>query len=82
MWRYISADLTQLAKSGKATYDTVFWTCIRNSRRQIRVYVDAEITDGLYWSDLDAVNQHPGVMAGSPWLQSTHSSLAVLNSLA
>ena len=26
--------------------------------RQISVYVDAEIADGLHWSDVEAVNQH------------------------
>ena len=26
--------------------------------RQVSVYVDAEIADGLHWSDVDAVNQH------------------------
>ena len=26
--------------------------------RQISVYADAEIADGLHWSDADAVNQH------------------------
>jgi len=25
---------------------------------QVSVYVDAEIADGLHWSDVDAVNQH------------------------
>jgi len=26
--------------------------------RQVGVYVDAEIADGVHWSDVDAVNQH------------------------
>jgi len=26
--------------------------------RQISVYADAKIADGLHWSDVDAVNQH------------------------
>jgi len=29
-----------------------------NPHRQVSVYVDAEIADGLHWSDVDAVNQH------------------------
>ena len=26
--------------------------------RQVSIYVDAEIADGLHWIDVDAVNQH------------------------
>ena len=53
--RYISADLTQLTKSGKATRHRFL---DMHPHRQVSVYVDAEIADGLHWSDVDAVNQH------------------------
>jgi len=53
--RYISAALTQLTKSGKATRHRFL---DMHPHRQISVYADAEIVDGLHWSDADAVNQH------------------------
>ena len=45
----------QLAKSGKATWHRFLDTY---PHRHISVYVDAEIADGLHWSDVDAINQH------------------------
>ena len=51
---YISADMTQLTKSGKATRHCFL---DMHPHRQVSVYVDAEIADGLHWSDVDAVNQ-------------------------
>ena len=49
------ADLTQLTKSGKATRHRFL---DMHPHRQVTVYVDAEITDELHWSDVDAVAQH------------------------
>jgi len=55
--RYISANLTQLTKSGKATRHRFL---DMHPHRQVSVYVDvdAETADGLHWSDVDVVNQH------------------------
>jgi len=53
--RYRSADLMKLAKSGKATRHRFLEM---HPHRQVSIYVDAEIADGLHWSDVDAINQH------------------------
>ena len=50
--RYISADMTQLTKSGNATRQRFF---DMHPHRQVSIYVDAEIADGLHWSDVDAL---------------------------
>jgi len=44
-----------LTKSGKAARHRFL---DMHPHRQVTVNVDAEIADGLHWSDVDAVNQH------------------------
>ena len=45
-------------------HDTVFLDM--HPHRQISICVDAEIADGLHWSDVDAINQHWVVDSCSP----------------
>ena len=57
MWRLVHIGGSDAVDEERQSNTTPSFLDMR-PHRQVSVYVDAEIADGLHWSDVDAANQH------------------------